>query len=204
MSEPRTPTEVGLDDLFATPRGVPPLPVVRVPSPAGRWLLGRAFFAVALGAVLYGLLYLVRLTAPYPLLVVTIFVITVLKYALGRIAARPLPRQLTGRGIRPGDPGSGAGWPGPHRDGLDLAVGRWTEALHRGSRDSGWHADVVLPRLGELVDERLRLRHGFTRASDPPRAREMMGEHLWRMLHDPSAGGTPRDMARMVTRIEEL
>jgi hypothetical protein len=41
-----------------------------------------------------------------------------------------------------------------------------------------------LPVLAELTDERLRLRHGITRATDPRRARELLGDPLWAALHD--------------------
>lgn len=197
-------SEVGLDDLFGAPRvasGPARLPAV----PAGRWLIGRLFFSVALGAVIYGLLYLARYAAPYPLLVVTIFVITVLRHIHRRLAICPLPPQITGRGIRPMEPGVARPQRSdPDADGLDLAVGQWIGRLERSGRDPTWFADKVQGRMGELVDERLRLRHGLTRASDPRRAREMMGEHLWKMLQDSSVGGTPRDMAQVVTRIEEL
>ena len=204
--DPRSP-EVGLDDLFGKPG-----PGQRSGAAAGsagsagsRWLVGRLFFAVALAAVTYGLLYIMRLMVPFPLLIVTIFGATFVKYTLGAVAAAPLPRQLTGRGIRPVDPSSGTAGPvdDPH-DGVAVAVGRWAARL-------GWLGEGRKRReaqptwLGDLVDERMRLRYGFTRASDPHRAREMMGELLWGMLHNPSSGShTPADMAILVKRIEEL
>jgi hypothetical protein len=196
--------EVGLDDLFGAPRPQGWSSTRGGPVPGGRWLLGRLFFAVALAAVIYGLLYLFRLTVPYPLLVFTIFIVTLMKYLLSRIGVRPLPRQLTGRGLWAAVAGSGAGQRGTQEpDGWELAVSGWTDRLSHAGRDAAVYRGSILPRLGELADERLRLRHGVTRASDPRRAREMMGEHLWRMLHDLSSA-TPRDMALLVDRIEEL
>ncbi|GAB3945692.1 hypothetical protein GCM10027614_37900 [Micromonospora vulcania] len=41
---------------------------------------------------------------------------------------------------------------------------------------------VVLPRLAELADERLRLTHAVTRESDPARARVLLGDRLWTFL----------------------
>lgn len=201
------PSEVGLDDLLGgRPRGQGGRFPGAYTHPAGaRWLLGRLFFAVALSAVVYGLLYFMRLVVPYPLLVTTIFVITLVKYLLGLVPARRLPRQLTGRGIRPMgvDPAEPTATESD-RDGVAVAVDRWAMRLGRSGGD-GSSRRTTPTWLGELVDERLRQHHGFTRASDPRRAREMMGEELWRMLSNPPAGGhTPRDMTAMVKRIEEL
>lgn len=196
--------EVGLDDLFGAPRPQGWSPAQGVATPGGRWLLGRLFFAVALAAVIYGLLYLFRFTVPYPLLVVTIFVVTLMKYVLSGIGIRPLSPQLTGRGLWRATARSVAGQK-EHKgtDGWEFAVNSWTDRFSRVGKDSAAYRKIILPRLGELADERLRLRYGVTRASDPRRAREMMGEHLWRMLHDLSSA-TPRDMALLVERIEEL
>jgi hypothetical protein len=197
--------EVGLDDLFGQ-QGGPQRPVGgSLTSPGARWLVGRVFFAVAGAIVLYGALYVMRLTVPFPLLVVTIFVVTLVKYILGGVSAPPLPRQVTGRGLRPMDPSATAGGADedPH-DGVAVAVGRWTTRL--GWLGEGRKGREAQPAwLGDLVDGRLRVRYGFTRDSDPRRAREMMGEHLWRMLQDPLAGSrSPADMAVLVKRIEEL
>ena len=205
--EPPPPAEVGLDDLFGRSGGSSPwFPAGSSSQTSGAtWLLGRLLFSLAVSAVIYGLLYFMHLVVPFPLLVATIFVITLIKYVLAGVAAGPLPRQLTGRGIRPMDEDlSAVAAVDAAQDGIAVAVGRWTSRL--GSAGEGRRGRAAQPTwLGELVDERLRLHHGFTRATDPRRAREMMGEHLWRMLHNPSAGGpTPRDMATMVKWIEEL
>jgi hypothetical protein len=59
--------------------------------------------------------------------------------------------------------------------------------------------------LGELADERLRIHHGITRASDPRRARALLGEPLWLALADP--GRRPprqRDLAAYVETLERL
>jgi hypothetical protein len=203
MSDDPMTAEVGLDALFERPRGAQVRRGQSVYPPGARWLVGRLFFAIALAAVIDGLLYIGRLVVPFALLATTIFVVTLLKQALTGIAARPLPRQLTGRGLRPMDPDAPAPPGAEETDGIAVAVGRWNARL--AGSGGPFRRGTSAVWLGDLVDERLRLRHGVTRVSDPQRAREMMGEHLWRMLQDPSAGGpTPRDMAAMLNRIEEL
>lgn len=81
-------------------------------------------------------------------------------------------------------------------DGLALAARRW-EARLAGGSESGRAA------LAELVDARLRRRHGLTRDSDPVRARELLGDKLWTYLAD-SATRTPsaRDLMTMLTTVE--
>jgi hypothetical protein len=201
------PTEVGLDDLFgrpATPSGwFPSRPAKR--TALTTWLFSRILFSLAIAAVIYGLLYFAGLDVPFILLAATILVIATIKQALTMVSAGTLPVQLTGKGIRPIDDHlTSLDAVDPAEDGIALAVGRWSTRL--GSAGTGRRGSSRQPNLlGELVDERLRLHHGFTRASDPRRAREMMGEDLWRMLNNSSAGTpTPRDMATMVKWIEEL
>jgi len=63
----------------------------------------------------------------------------------------------------------------------------------------------VLPVLAELTDERLRLRHGLTRATDPRRARELIGEPLWLALSEPGRRPPKRtDLATFVEALERL
>ena len=201
-SEPRE--EVGLDDLFGQEAG-PGAGGRRDAAGQLRWLLGRTFLAVALGAVTFGMCYVAGYSLSYPLLVLVFFVMIMIRDGLRRAAVRRLPDQLTGRCIRPVEHLAATGDLDEHTDGVAQAVGRWDHRLRRTERDAGRYARIVAPRLGELVDQRLRLRRGFTRASDPRRARETMGEHLWTMLHDPPPDGpTLGDMAPLVTRIEQL
>ncbi|WP_460913745.1 hypothetical protein [Plantactinospora veratri] len=59
--------------------------------------------------------------------------------------------------------------------------------------------------LAELVDELLRQRHGVTRASDPERARGLLGEPLWNFLDTPpKRTPAPRDLAAIVAQLEKL
>nr|BFE76467.1 hypothetical protein GCM10020092_097680 [Actinoplanes digitatis] len=56
---------------------------------------------------------------------------------------------------------------------------RWERQLDWSQSDAEKFSRNVLPVLAELADERLRLKHGITRSSDPRRARELLGEPLW-------------------------
>ena len=64
-------------------------------------------------------------------------------------------------------------------------TGGWTGAPTNAER----FGSTVARRLGELADERLRQRHGLTRASDPARARELLG--------DQAVGAHPRPGRRL-------
>ena len=90
-------------------------------------------------------------------------------------------------------------------DTLRIAVRRWEQQLDWSHNDGERFSRIVLPALTELADERLRLRHGVSRASDPRRARELMGEPLWQVLHDP--GRRPpkaREMSAVVDALEKI
>ena len=59
--------------------------------------------------------------------------------------------------------------------------------------------------LAELADERMRLRHGITRAGDPRRARELLGDPMWAALHDPGRrAAKSRDIDTFVDVLERL
>lgn len=192
--------EVGLDDLFGTVEGQP---AAFAGSGNARWLLGRAFLSVAVGAVIYGGLMFLEYVVPYPLIVVTVFTAALVKHLLSGLGIRRLPRQLTGQGLRAVVTGRR---PYPEADdGIAIAVGQWQSKLVSSGRGRGKLPRQTVSDLRDLVDERLRQRHGVTRDTDPVRAQEMMGEHLWRMLHA-TRGSSPtqEDVALAVQRIEEL
>ncbi|BCY05710.1 hypothetical protein [Actinoplanes sp. L3-i22] len=90
-------------------------------------------------------------------------------------------------------------------DTLRATVRRWERTLDTAHSDSDTYARNVLPVLGELADERLRLRHGITRAGDPRRARELLGEPAWAVLSDPGRHGLKtRDLETYVQAMERL
>jgi hypothetical protein len=113
------------------------------------------------------------------------------------------------KALRPPAPGRHAGRYHEERpsvpDGLNSAIARWDVMLD-------WcHTDVerfnrrVLPKLGELVDERLRQKHGITRATDPAAAQRVLGDPLWGFVTMPSRRPpSPRDLDQIVTALEKL
>jgi hypothetical protein len=91
------------------------------------------------------------------------------------------------------------------RDALRAAVKGWERPLDWSASRPERFAKVILPRLGELADERLRQRHGVTRASDPARARALLGERLWTFLDTPPRRTpSPRALAAIVAELEKL
>jgi hypothetical protein len=92
-------------------------------------------------------------------------------------------------------------------DGLQLAVTRWDTRLSwvRLQNDPHQFARTVQPRLIQLIDERLRLRHGIVRSADPARARAILGDPLWTFMTTPvRAQVTPADLAALIRQMEEI
>ncbi len=90
-------------------------------------------------------------------------------------------------------------------DSLRAAVRRWEQRLDWSRSDAERFSRNVLPVLAELTDERLRLKHGITRASDPRRARELVGEPLWQALADPGRRPPGKsDLALYTDALERL
>jgi hypothetical protein len=93
----------------------------------------------------------------------------------------------------------------PPLDGVVRAVQRWEARFTWTERDHARWASAVRPRLVDLVDERLRHRHGLTLRRDPARARAVIGDELWTFLHAPvRRGPSPRDMATIIAEIEKI
>jgi hypothetical protein len=82
---------------------------------------------------------------------------------------------------------------------------RWERRLSVTSGDPQWYTTVVRDRLATLVAERLRQRHGVQLATDPDRAREVLGAELHGFLTAP-LGHTPGpgELGRLITRMEEI
>ena len=91
----------------------------------------------------------------------------------------------------------------PRRSARPYAGG--SARLDRAHADPDLYSRNVLPVLAELADERLRLRHGITRATDPRRARELLGDPMWAALHDPGRrAAKTRDIETSVDVLERL
>lgn len=90
-------------------------------------------------------------------------------------------------------------------DGVRRGVNAWERRLHWTGNQPGRFVRAVQPLLAELVDERLRQRHGITRATDPARARALLGEPLWSLLSGPiRRTPTRHEYAAMLARLEDL
>jgi hypothetical protein len=177
-----------------------------------RWWVRRLLAALIVAGGVWSVLYALRVGLSFPLIVVTVLAVMVVRAALAQVADDPLPTEVTGEGLAltVADDGLSGPMEGLRHsvaptDGMRYAVGRWDDRLNWGDRDATRFAGIVVPRLAELVDERLRQRHGLSMAGDPARARDLLGEDLWRFLHSPPVKGvTPRDVATMIAKVEEL
>jgi hypothetical protein len=191
---------VSLDDLFSA-RDEPveeqtaEAPVAR-PRSRALWLLRNALLVAAATTVTVAALRAGNLHAPLILIIAAFIGLRLVLLAVSEVAPPPLPKR---RGA-----GSGSS-SGPASDALRAAVRRWERTLDRAHADPDLYSRNVLPVLAELADERLRLRHGITRASDPRRARELLGDPTWAALHDPSRrAGKTRELEALVDAVERL
>ncbi len=186
-----------LDDLLGHDDDEPVLTVDRRPSSARFWVRNAVLVGVAAAATL-GALRMVGVQVN-PLLMLAAFVaLRMLHHIVGGLAPPPLPGAAARRRTA-ADEGS---WHWQGTDGLLTAVRRWEQELNRAQSDAGRFSRNVLPVLAELADERLRLRHGVTRASDPQRARELLGDPLWRLLAEPDH--RPPKVRELTAHVEAL
>jgi hypothetical protein len=122
-----------------------------------------------------------------PVLVVCTFV-TLRLLALAVTRAAPARSAAVGR---PSDSEGDYDYRFDDGDLLRSAVRRWEQRLEWSDGDPDRFARIVRPVVAELVDERLRTRHGVTLESNPARARELLAQPLWQLLTDPTSP-TPR------------
>jgi hypothetical protein len=188
----------GLDDLFSfrdEPVDEAPEPVSKERSRA-LWVLRNLLLIAAATVVTVAALrsggYRISV-----LLVVAFFIgLRAVLYALSEVAPPPLPKRRSEGATSANDPSG---------DSLRVAVRRWERNLDQAHADADVYTRNVLPVLAELADERLRLRHGITRASDPRRARELLGDPLWAALHDPGRRtARSRELETYVDTLERL
>ncbi len=171
--------------------------------------LGDLALAAAVAAGLYALSTLVvRWQVPYPLFLVVVLAALVGRRLVGLVAPPPVlespvreDADLRAFGI-------------PDRPFVD--VRRWEDRLDLVQGDPGYFDRTVRPVLVGLVDERLRTAHGFTRASDPERARAILGPDLSDFLEpvEPtsrsrssrtsSGSPAPAELAEIVTKMEDV
>jgi hypothetical protein len=193
-----------LDDLLRYEDEPPPKPTSHRERPS-RWLAKTVLFAVAGGLVAYLLLRLVGVVVPYPLLAGVFLALQVLRRVLRDLGTVDVPDTLRRHPAPADNGGARGGW--GERDGLDLAVTGWDTRLSwlRSRDDSRQFIRTVQPRMVQIIEERLRLRHGLTLAGDPQRARELLGDPLWTFVSQPvSKNPSPRELAALVKQVEDL
>jgi len=197
---------VGLEELMRRGEDEPPAPRHRRSNGSlARDAAVMCLYAAGFALVAFTLLQLANMRVAYPLL----FVI-----ALGALVIRRAVRELReSDDLRPGDlarelpPAArtrGDGWY-EGSDGLSRAVMKWETRLEWTSSERKRFAARVPGFVGDVADERLRQRHGITRASHPERAKEICGPTLWAFLEEPLKKlPSPRELAVVVTDLENI
>lgn len=195
---PGTEADADLDDLFTyeeQEQSGPP----RVNSRP--WLVISLLQTFATSAVVYTSFRAFDLDPPYLLVVAVCAGLVLVRQAV--LFTREPRWQRTRDLVR----GPGGALVDEHGDGDGMlnAIGRWDRRLDWGTTTGERFTAAVARRIGELADERLRQRHALTRASDPARAQELLGEDAWALIHG-QVGGSPSPalVARAVARIEAL
>ncbi len=186
----------GLEELFGfTDEPVAgDRPTEQRPPSRAAWLIRNALLVAVATVVTVAGLRIAGTRVNILIVIAAFAALRLLMLAVAEVAPPPLGRAAARRAAE--EPG-GYRWAGT--DSLRAAVRRWEQRLEWSQSDA---ARNVLPGLAELTDERLRLRHGITRASDPRRARELIGEPLWQMLGDP--GRRPPKRQELVNFVEAL
>lgn len=162
-----------------------------------RWWLRNLFVAAGLttltvlGLRLYGI----------GVSVVAVFTAVLTLLLLRRVTAQLAPPQVSRRPLVVAPDGDYHN----EQDGVRSEVSRWERKLHWSHGEPERFVRAMRPLLADLVDERLRQHHGITRASNPTRARAMLGEPLWALLHGRvSRTPTQREVAEILARLESL
>lgn len=195
---------VGIDDLLRVDEDTAP-PRRKPERPLRQFVLRTAIAAPLTAAVLYALLALVQIKLTYPLLLAFTIAAFVIRRA-ARLVGEPgrwLTRDLVRHRVYAYDPTRDDGYLGA--DGLSRAVLRWEMRLEW----SGVERQRFLKRMplliGEIVDERLRQRHGVTVEHDPETARQLCGPELWAFITGSITKiPTPRQFAVIVSQMEAL
>ena len=192
---------MSLDDLLRYEEDEPTPHRADMPPPRYRWLI-RPVVISLIGAVAGGLLLRVLgAGVPYTLIFAILLAAQLLYRWLRSVDPQPIPR-----GLRLPVFASGEDGPRP-TDGLQLAVTRWDTRLSwvRLQNDPHQFARTIQPRLIQLIDERLRLRHGIVRSVDPLRARAVLGDPLWTFMTTPvRAHVTPADLTALIRQMEGI
>jgi hypothetical protein len=196
----------GLDDLFAFTEEPPATEELRPPgrkkSRAG-WVLRNVLLIAGATVVTIAGLRSAGIGVSTVLVVCAFVALRLLMLAVGEVAPPSPPSRSGGRRLTESENEYNYRFGGG--DMVRAAVRQWEHRLDWSHNDPDRFSSNLLPVLSELADERLRLRHGITRASDPRRARELLGEPMWRLLAEPR-GRPPkqRELDDFVETLERL
>jgi hypothetical protein len=191
-----------LDDLLRHEEEPPAVAPRRAGHAGLAWLGRTALVSAGLAGVLVLGMRAAGIGAPFPLAFMVILALLTLRQLVRLVAVPPPSRASVRRPVSLPDEG-GYNW--GNVDGLRAATNRWENRLDWCEGEPVRFARTVQPRLAEIVDERLRQRHGFTRATDPARARPLLGDPLWTFLESPVGKPlTPREFAGVIAALEAL
>ncbi|HEU4349181.1 MAG TPA: hypothetical protein VFR35_15505 [Actinoplanes sp.] len=192
----------GLDDLFSFGEelAAEEEPAEERPRSRTAWLIRNALLVAVATTVTVAALRIAGTRVPILIVVAAFVSLRLLMLAVSQVAPPPAGGISSRRAV---EESGGYRWTGT--DALRDAVRRWEQRLDWSQSDAERFSRNVLPVLAELTDERLRLKHGVTRASDPRRARELIGEPLWLALAEPGrrAPRTP-EIEGYVAALERL
>jgi hypothetical protein len=187
---------LSLEDLFS---GDPDAPASPRDRPGFVRVISLLAYAAILTTFVYVALRSFELAAPLTVLMPAAVVLVSIWRLAGRVRP-PLAARHAGR-----FPGRFAEEREHVPDGLMLAIARWDNMMDWSHTDAARFNRKVRPRLAEVVDERLRQRHGVDRATDPARARAVLGDPLWTFVTTPSRRPpNPRELEQIVSALEKL
>ncbi|MFI6130555.1 hypothetical protein [Micromonospora sp. NPDC051141] len=190
-----------IDDLLGSGEEPTGSAVDRPSGGRGRWLLRIVLVTAAAVVVIVVGLRAVGLRVPLWIIVAGVLAVLAVRRVTAALSPPPPPRA----GLRSSGGEESGTWNWSARDALRTAINGWERPLDWCTDNRERFTERVLPRLGELADERLRQRHGVTRESDPARARALLGEPLWTFLGTPARRPpTPRDLAAIVAELEKI
>lgn len=149
------------------------------------WMIWRAVERFGLGL-------------PYVLVLALLVAIYGLTKALAWIKPSPLPATLhTDVRVDRDAPADG--------DGVRDAVRKWAGKLTYAHDDPRHVARMIQPEMVAIIEERVRLRYGVTRATDPDRVRELVGPVLWTFMTEPVTRRIPANqLAALVAEMEDV
>lgn len=158
-----------------------------------------AVLPVILGCsvALWWILERLTIGVPYPLVIGSMLALYLLRTVLRAVKAPKLPITLRTALASTASPGSD--------DGIREAARRWDQRLDYAQDDARHLTHLIQPAFADVVDERLRLVHGISRASDPVLARTLVGPQLWKFITEPVPRQvTPQEIATMVAQMEAI